>query len=357
MKWDFEIDRVITTLLIHSKEPRYDSDIFEHLKKSSKKQISPTTYTAHKKKLIDANIIEKIEVDRESGGKIQYDMWEEAKERHRLGIKYGMTEKAKERHRLGILLFNTTDEISFGLSETQEEKQLKVFFLLLFYSTRYHMYIRHELLRTYYKYPLPGFNISEILDESCRLMFPDDVFPRSNIQESLDSLDNEGIIVEIAVNDGEVRYDLANPLLKLFFESFWKIWNDLLEAVLAKWYFKSSYEERRWLKRIFGRKKVDALERFHYSKRTSFRRYEKDIEKKIKDVDGRYRRLLLQNAKIVGKYRCLIEPFLEFLYPTPLRKRYRSPDIVRNRSELRAQLLKIISSQGLSKEFLNLYFR
>ena len=132
MKWDFEIDRVITTLLINSKEPRYDSDIFEHLKKSSKKQISPTTYTAHKEKLIYSDIIEKIEVDKENRGKIKYDMTEVAKERHRPGVKYCMTEKAKERHRLGILLFNTTDEISFGSSQTQEEKQLKVFFYFYF---------------------------------------------------------------------------------------------------------------------------------------------------------------------------------------------------------------------------------
>jgi hypothetical protein len=197
-------------------------------------------------------------------------------------------------------------------------------------------------------------------------VFPDDIFPRSKIQESLDSLANEGIIMEIAVNDGKVRYDLADSL-KLFFQSFWKIWNDLLEAVLAKWYYvKSSDEERGWLKQIFGRRKVDALERFHYSKRISFRRstdlgniqrYEKDIEKKINDVDGKFRKLLLQNAKIIGKYRCLLEPFLEFLYPAQLRKRYRSPRYRISRAELREQLLEIISSQGLSIEFLNLYFR
>jgi hypothetical protein len=334
MRWDLEIDRAITCLLIN-KEPSYDSDIYEHLRKSSQKKISPTTYSAHKKKLIAADIIEKIEEDEESRGR----------------IKYGITKKAKERYSLGILLFNTTDEISFRNIQPQEEKQLKAFFILLFYATRRYICIKHKLLRMYDKYPLPGFNIPEILNESSRLVLPDDVFSRSVIQKSVDLLANEGIIKKIAVNDGELGYDL-DPLLKLFFESFWKIWNNLVESVLAKWdYVKSLDEEREWFKQIFGKRKVDAIERFHYSRRLSFRksadprtiqRDEEGLEKKVNYVDGKFRRMLQQNAEITKKYRCLIEPFLEFLYPTALRKRYRSPYIITNTREL----LELISTSS-----------
>jgi hypothetical protein len=147
-------------------------------------------------------------------------------------------------------------------------------------------------------------------------------------------------------------YDLANPLI-LFFKSLWKIWNNLVETVLIKWdYVKSLDEERRWFKQIFGRRKVGAIERFHYSRRLSFKKSTNprtiqssraEVEKKINYADANFRTLLHQNAKIVEKYRCLLEPFLEFLYPTILRKRYRSPNLITNTSELRQYILRAIS--------------
>jgi hypothetical protein len=283
-------------------------------------------------------------------------MREEAKERHRLGIKYRITEKAKQQHRLGILLFNTTDGISFRNDQPKEEEQLKAFFILLTSATRHYMNVGHELLRMYYKHSLPGFIIPEILDESYRLVLPDDIFSRSEIQESIYLLADEGIIKRIALQDGENRYDLADPLLNLFFKSLWKIWSNLLENVLTKWdYVKSLDQERRWFKQIFGKRKVDAIERFHYSRRISFKKsvrtaqqYE-SIEKNINYADANFRILLDQNARSIKKYRCLLEPFLEFLYPTILLKRYRSRNLITNRSELHAYILRAFSPKVSNK--------
>jgi hypothetical protein len=137
--------------------------------------------------------------------------------------------------------------------QPHEERRLKAYFLVLYYSIRGSGRERRP------ESALPGFSINEILNESRRPMFPDTVFAEDEITKTVESLLKESIVnilTPFAEGDDEIRYDLQEPI-KSCLETFLSLWHRFtVDIIISHWEFfrKSLPEERIWLKHFFWKK-------------------------------------------------------------------------------------------------------
>ena len=308
MRRDDEIDRCIVGLLLDKQKPVPDAEICEHICKSYKK-IYPTTYSSHKKKLMSRNIIERFE----NGV--------------RGAVEYSMTEDAKQLQKIGILRFDSNADGTLS----QEEKQLKSFFLVIFHASR----------------NSPGFSVSEILN-SKSLEFRHLVFSEAEIQRSMDLLRDYGLLKILTMSDNEMKYVLSDPSIQRFLACCADLYKDLISWVIARWEYisKPTTEERLWLEEIYM-KKVDVVAKNSFFERMSFKKKERKeiqltkevIEEVLGEIDEKFRALVRSNANITNKYKHLIQPFLEILYPKSMRRSSWSRNVYNNHYDLMYKIL------------------
>jgi uncharacterized protein YaaR (DUF327 family) len=118
--------------------------------------------------------------------------------------------------------------------------------------------------------------------------------------------------------------------------------------VIAKWEYisKPTTEERLWLEEIYM-KKVDVVAKNSFFERMSFKKKERKeiqltkevIEQVLSEIDEKFRDLMRSNANITNKYKHLIQPFLEILYPKSMRRSSWSRNVYKNHYDLMYKIL------------------
>ncbi len=335
------------------------------------KKIAPATFSSCIKDLLLNKVIDKIDT-KERGIKVQYFLTNKGKQHFKLLIKvYGKKSKGtsneETKRRMGlyllIVLFSKSPAYTFKseefaallsrnnlsekdltrLTKREENKVDKTVTTTTFESESGIFVWKVETLnkrnipeeRSYvYTCKLPGLSITDILEARNNMAFWHMKFTEPEVQESFNLLRDEGMFRPIAFSlNGELRYDVYDPSVKMFLEDCWELHKLVffLTDLIWKKIRALTTDEIKWVEQHSGTQTANKIRRNTYIERSKhFRKvknkniYLKKAWSKITEYNNELKRCIEYHkekyAEVIEKYQFPFDDLLEIIYPKCLQQ-------------------------------------
>lgn len=343
------------------------------------KNISNRDFESHVEKLVKDQELNRIEV-KDSNRNIKpqyYTQTEKARMRHRLKIEHEITGKREKAYQL-LLLYCAFNEapalpVNYDRNILEDEKSLERFlseefglskddFKLesighnrdLYTVTRFVKkppipnirYVKVEYLKGSkqlqgkyeYRYILPGISIREFLHgikEGQALEHIPQSMSQLEVEECFRLLLQEGLIEQVLIFHGELRYDLVDNDLREFLQECWVIHG--ISSITMNFIWKNARmptgDERKWYEILWGQhtaqihfvnnhESLKVKERD--TKKKGYRKVPVEIESTIKDwgykpLAEHFTKLNKQYSNIIQKYPLLSDMLMNMVFPEFLR--------------------------------------
>lgn len=317
-KYASDLDQLIVDLLDEENKPIPYGKLYEGIH-SVRKALSYETFNTHLKVLRRSGLIE-------------------------LSTGYHLTQKTYRLKRLKILEFRRSDQTALP-TESEEQRRLKVYFILLWYANRssrwnkletneqfehflskYHLSIKDlELFSEYdlnnkffnghikefrpdpvygitiriwqhissgkvsHSYLLPGFSIPEIISDNYNRTEFWYVNPtRTELKNAVDAFLNEGMLERINEFDGEMRYKFPDYGLRDLMSQCKDLQDEVYSIILGicEYIREPNGEEKKWLETFYGASsRVSSVVDEHLLElRHDRRNYKRQYQSKISSI-------------------------------------------------------------------------
>lgn len=336
------------------------------------KKIAPATFSSCIKDLLLNKLIDKTDT-KERGIKVHYFLTNKGKQHFKLLLK-GHETKSKgtsneeTKRRLGLYLlivlfskppaytFKSEEEFAALLSKnnlsekdltrltkSEENKEGKPVITTTFESESGLFVWKVETLNKQnipeersciYKCKLPGLSITDILEGRNNMAFWHMKFTESEVQDAFKLLRDEGMLRPITFSlNGELRYDVYDPSVKMFLEDCWKLYKLVYVITDVIWnkIRPLTTDEIKWVEGHSGTQTADKLrrntsiERYkHFKKIKNKKLYLKKAWLKITEHNNEIKRytehLTKEYAEVIKKYQFPFDDLLEVIYPRCLQQ-------------------------------------
>lgn len=224
MEYQSAIDDTILQILARKREIR-SNDLARTLTKELGRTVYPDTFKTHIRRLEDKKLVHRKQ------------------EGYRGKVTYQLTHKAQL-------------EMLYRLTGTPKQNRNRQFYVACLLAQVQGPFKWGEEQRE-----LPGFSVDEILELVNDSFFgmPHSYlkYDKRQVEETITTMEAEGLVRKIGVIDGTIRYQITNEELQEFLEDVWTLLSTQYYVTIdLKWkqLHRKTKEEMEWIGRVWGEK-------------------------------------------------------------------------------------------------------